>query len=202
MTFLETFLVNFVSANNIIQMKINHIILLNLLLIFNTVNLMAQDIVFNFEKEKNLKEWFIVNDDVMGGISESNFSINKDGNGIFQGYISIENNGGFCSIRHSLIRKYIDNNKVLKLKIKGDGKDYQLRIKADRNDYYSYIITFKTTGEWEEIEIALKEMYPSFRGRALNMQNFNNNYFEEIAFLVGNKKNEKFKLIIDRITLE
>ena len=45
-------------------------------------------------------------------------------------------------------------------------------------------------------------MSPSFRGRKLNMQNFNNNYFEHIAFLVGNKKNEKFKLIIDRITLE
>ena len=182
-------------------MKINHIIL-SLLIIFNIKNINAQDIIFNFEKEKDLKEWFIVNDDVMGGISESNFSISKDGIGIFQGYVSTENNGGFCSIRHSLSRKYIGNNKVLKLKIKGDGKDYQLRIKADRKDYFSYIVTFKTTGKWEEIEIPLKDMYPSFRGRALNMQNFNNNYFEEIAFLVGNKKNEKFKLIIDRITLE
>jgi len=202
MIYLVIFLVNFVSGNNIIQMKINHIILLNLLVIFNTVNLIAQDIVFNFEKDKDLKEWFIVNDDVMGGISESNFSINKDGSGIFKGYISTENNGGFCSIRHSLSRKYIGNNNILKLKIKGDGKDYQLRIKANRNDYFSYVVTFKTTGEWEEIEIPLKEMYPSFRGRKLNMQNFNNNYFEQIAFLVGNKKNEKFKLIIDRITLE
>ena len=163
---------------------------------------MSQENIFNFKKSKDLKQWFIVNDDVMGGISESNFSINKDGYGIFQGNISIENNGGFCSIRHDLSRKYIGNNKVLKLKIKGDEKDYQLRIKADRNDYFSFIATFKTTGEWEEIIIPLKEMYPSFRGRKLNMQNFNNNYFEEIAFLVGNKKNEKFKLIIDRITLE
>jgi hypothetical protein len=163
---------------------------------------MSQDNIFNFEKNKDLKQWFIVNDDVMGGISESNLSTNEDGNGIFQGYVSTENNGGFCSIRHRLSKKYIGNNKVLKLKIKGDEKNYQLRIKADRNDYFSYIVTFKTTGEWEEIEIQLNEMYPSFRGRVLNMQNFNNNYFEEIAFLVGNKKNEKFKLIIDRITLE
>ena len=183
-------------------MKKHRIILLNLLIIVNTITLMAQDIIFNFGKNNDLKQWFIVNDDVMGGISKSNFSINKDGSGIFRGYVSIENNGGFCSIRHDLSRKYISNKNVLKLKIKGDGKDYQLRIKADRNDYFSYVVTFKTTGEWEEIEIPLKEMYPSFRGRVLNMQNFNNNYFEEIAFLVGNKKNEKFKLIIDRITLE
>ena len=183
-------------------MKKTRIILLNLLIIFNSITLMSQENIFNFKKSKDLKQWFIVNDDVMGGISKSNLSTSEDGDGIFQGYVSTENNGGFCSIRHSLSRKYIGNNKVLKLKIKGDEKDYQLRIKADRNDYYSYIITFKTTGEWEEIEIPLKEMYPSFRGRVLNMQNFNNNYFEEIAFLVGNKKNENFKLIIDRITLE
>tara|TARA_B110000003_G_C16504991_1_gene478904 strand:+ start:342 stop:833 length:492 start_codon:yes stop_codon:yes gene_type:complete len=163
---------------------------------------MAQDIIFNFEKDKDLKEWFVVNDNVMGGISESNLSISKDGYGIFQGYVSTENNGGFCSIRYSLSRKYIGNKKILKLKIKGDRKNYQLRVKADRNDYFSYIVTFKTTGEWEEIEIPLKKMYPSFRGRKLNMKNFNNNYFEEIAFLVGNKKNEKFKLIIDGIALE
>ena len=183
-------------------MKKKRIILFKILIIFNSLTLMAKDIIFNFEKNKELKQWFIVNDDVMGGISESNLSISNDGNGIFQGYISTENNGGFCSIRHSLSRKYIGNKNVLKLKIKGDRKVYQLRIKADRNDYFSYIVTFKTTGEWEEIKIPLKEMYPSFRGRELNMQNFNNNYFEEIAFLVGNKKNEKFKLIIDRITLE
>ena len=183
-------------------MKIIHNVLLNLLITFNTINLTAQDIISDFEKDIDIKKWFIVNDDVMGGVSESNFSINKDGRGIFKGYVSTENNGGFCSIRHSLSRKYIGNNNILKLKIKGDGKDYQLRIKANRNDYFSYVVTFKTTGEWEEIEIPLKEMYPSFRGRKLNMQNFNNNYFEQIAFLVGNKKNEKFKLIIDSITLE
>ena len=64
-------------------MKINHIIL-SLLIIFNIKNINAQDIIFNFEKDKDLKEWFIVNDDVMGGISESNLSISKDGYGIFQ----------------------------------------------------------------------------------------------------------------------
>ena len=145
--------------------------------------------------------WIGVTDQVMGGVSDLAIT-HSDGIFFMKGNVSTENNGGFCSIRHSLSRKYIGNNNILKLKIKGDGKDYQLRIKANRNDYFSYVVTFKTSGEWEEIEIPLKEMSPSFRGRKLNMQNFNNNYFEQIAFLVGNKKNEKFKLIIDRITLE
>ena len=44
-------------------------------------------------------------------------------------------------------------------------------------------------------------MYPSFRGRKLAMNNFNNNFIEQISFLVGNKKNENFKLVIDSIIL-
>ena len=93
-------------------MKKKRIILFKILIIFNSLTLMAKDIIFNFEKNKELKQWFIVNDDVMGGISESNLSISNDGNGIFQGYISTENNGGFCSIRHSLSRKYIGKKKI------------------------------------------------------------------------------------------
>ena len=39
----------------------------------------------------------IVDDVVMGGESSSTFNLNEDGCGIFEGNISIENNGGFSS---------------------------------------------------------------------------------------------------------
>jgi NADH dehydrogenase [ubiquinone] 1 alpha subcomplex assembly factor 1 len=45
-------------------------------------------------------------------------------------------------------------------------------------------------------------MYPSFRGRRLNQPNFSNDSIEELTFLIGNKKSEKFKLLIDKIVLE
>jgi NADH dehydrogenase [ubiquinone] 1 alpha subcomplex assembly factor 1 len=44
-------------------------------------------------------------------------------------------------------------------------------------------------------------MYASFRGRKLDMKNFNSDYFEQITFLFGNKKDENFKLLIDYINL-
>ena len=37
---------------------------------------------------------------------------------------------------------------------------------------YSYVYYFSTTGEWEEVEIPLKEMYPTFRGKKLEKSNF------------------------------
>jgi len=45
-------------------------------------------------------------------------------------------------------------------------------------------------------------MYPAFRGRKLELPNFSESTIEEIAFLIGNKKNEDFELLIDSITLE
>ena len=45
-------------------------------------------------------------------------------------------------------------------------------------------------------------MYPSFRGRKLNQPNFDNAYIQEIGILIGNKKEENFKLILDKIELQ
>jgi hypothetical protein len=59
-----------------------------------------------------------------------------------------------------------------------------------------------TSGEWQEIVIPLEDMYPSFRGRRLSKPNFSSDYIEEVTFLIGNKKDESFKLFIDKIVLE
>tara|TARA_B100001142_G_scaffold309174_1_gene341396 strand:- start:63 stop:614 length:552 start_codon:yes stop_codon:yes gene_type:complete len=162
----------------------------------------SQNAVFTFSNEASLKRWIIVNDDVMGGISKSNLIKNKDGNGVFFGDISTAYNGGFASIRYNCKRQYINQYKNLVLRIKGDKKEYQFRIKSSVDDYYSYVYTFKTSGEWEFITIPLDSMYPSYRGRRLNMKNFNKNYLEQISFLIGNKRNENFKLLIDSMILE
>lgn len=170
-------------------------------LILNTKDLMSQNLVYDFDNQSDLSNWIIVNDDVMGGISSSEMSIDNNGNGVFEGHISTANNGGFSSFRLNLEKIDVKKGAYFQIKLKGDNKEYQFRIKTNRMDYYSYVIPFKTSNEWETITIQLKDMYPSFRGRKLKMNNFEDNYFEQITFLVVNKKNEKFKLLIDSITL-
>jgi hypothetical protein len=44
-------------------------------------------------------------------------------------------------------------------------------------------------------------LYPSFRGQTLDLPNFKGDFLEEIVFLIGNKKNESFELLIDSIEL-
>jgi hypothetical protein len=85
--------------------------------------------------------------------------------------------------------------------LKGDGKRYQFRVKKDIDDPQSYIQYFTTSGEWETISIPLAEMYPTFRGRQLNMPNYSVEQMAEIAFLIANKRNESFCLQLDWIVL-
>lgn len=161
-----------------------------------------QMVIFDFTENSSLKNWYIINDNVMGGISQSNISINKDGNAVFEGSVSLENNGGFCSVRYGFNEIEVTNFEKISFRVNGDGKKYQIRISANRNDYYSYITYFETSGEWQTIEIPLREMYPVFRGRKLAMPDFSHKKIEEIAFLIGNKKEEKFRLEIDKIALK
>lgn len=158
--------------------------------------------IFNFTKDANISNWRIIDDAVMGGRSNGNFNINNDGHGVFSGKVSLENNGGFSSLRYNTETIDIAKHTKVCIKLKGDGKDYQFRIKANRNERYSYIKTFKTSGEWETITINLKEMYPAFRGRTLDYPNFDKTTIQELAFLIGNKKAEAFELLIDEITLK
>lgn len=173
------------------------VILLNLFA-FNTTSM----IIFDFNKEAIINEWNIVNDVVMGGRSNANMSINGDGHGVFSGKVSLENNGGFCSVRYGLDRVSVKPYTKAIIKLKGDGKNYQFRVKSDYRERYAYISTFETSGEWEAVEIQLSEMVPTFRGRRLSMPNYPKEYLSEIRILIGNKKAENFELIIDSIVLE
>ena len=164
--------------------------------------IMKSILIFDFTKATNPKEWKIIDDIVMGGKSNGSFTIDKDGNGVFAGKVSIENNGGFSSVRYQCNPVKVTKNSKILIHLKGDGKDYQFRIKDKTNAYYSYITSFKTSGDWQTISIKLTDLYPSFRGRKLDMPNFSSDSFEEIVFLIGNKKDESFQLILDKVELE
>ena len=159
-------------------------------------------LLFDFNKESDIVNWKIVDDGVMGGLSSSTFRVDRDGNGNFSGTVSTDNNGGFCSVRYFFKPISLKNQKIFSIRLKGDGKKYQLRVKSKVSDYYSYIYEFQTTSDWQTVEIPITEMYASFRGRTLNLPDYDGTNLEEIAFLIGNKQNENFQLMIDKIEVK
>jgi len=162
----------------------------------------SSSLIFDFQKKSNTENWRVVDDGVMGGLSAGNFEITEEGHGRFWGEISLENNGGFSSLRYESSKQSTADYKKLKMRIKGDGKSYQVLVKHNSSDYYSYIYTFSTQKDWETIEVDLKDMRPSYRGRFLDMDNYNHDSIEELTFLIANKREENFELLIDKIELE
>ena len=162
----------------------------------------SPNIIFQFELGSSTNGWQIVDDRVMGGRSQGNFSVNSEGFGVFEGYVTTENNGGFSSLRYNFDVIKTSGFESVVLKLRGDGKSYQFRLKGSDRERHSYIYTFKTTGSEQDIIIPLKDFYPSFRGTVLDMPNFDADKIEQIAFLIANKTNERFKLEIESISLK
>lgn len=103
----------------------------------------AASLLFDFNTETDPTSWQVVDDVVMGGQSEGHFQINEAGDGVFSGEVSLENNGGFSSVRHQFEQKQVDEYSQCVIRLKGDGKRYQLRFKSSLREGYSYIYYFE-----------------------------------------------------------
>lgn len=162
---------------------------------------MVSSVVFDFDAQSHIQDWKVVDDGVMGGKSLGSITLNPEGHGVFEGDVSLLNNGGFSSVKYTFEGLSTQNYTKIVLKLKGDHKKYQLRIKSRAQDKHSYVAHFETSGKWEEVVILLADLYPSFRGNRLALPYFESSSFEEVGFLIGNKKQEHFRLVIDRIEL-
>ena len=157
--------------------------------------------IFDFSKQSIL-DWTVVDDSVMGGRSSGHLDMSESGLAIFHGEVSLENNGGFTSIRYRFSEKHITDYHKICIRIKGDGKSYKVRIKEHVNDRYSFVHIMKTSTHWQTIEIPFNKMIPWYRGTKLDAPEFSGEQLSEVAFLIANKQTERFKLEIDKIVLK
>lgn len=170
-------------------------------MIMSTVWASAQKI-YDFSSDSDMSKWYIVDDVVMGGRSDGEMRVSDEGNAIFEGRVSLENNGGFSSVRYRPEKISAEGYAAFMIRVKGDARNYQFRVKSRLNEYQSYVYEFETSVEWQVIRIPFSEMYPSFRGMRLDMPNFPGQQLQECSFLISNKKNETFRLEIDSIWME
>lgn len=143
--------------------------------------------------------WRAINDGVMGGLSDSGITISDEGVGVFSGNVSLENNGGFASVRTSLDETDVSSFDGLAVRVAGDGKRYRIRLRTDqRFDGIAYQAKFDTRpGEWMVIEIPFDDFVPTFRGRTLsNVQSLDTRKICQIGFMIADKQDGRFRLDI------
>ncbi|MFU8861210.1 MAG: CIA30 family protein [Cyclonatronaceae bacterium] len=147
------------------------------------------------------RAWRVVNDDVMGGISTSQFRMSGDGTAVFTGRVSLENNGGFASAR-TRMQADLDGHDGIVIRVKGDGKTYGFRLRSairGRVTPYSWEAMFTTpAGEWSEIKLPFSSFRPVFRGRQLvNVPELDLRNIAEAGLMVSNGQSGPFRLELD-----
>lgn len=154
-------------------------------------------------KEADSLGWRVVDDGVMGGLSKGKIQISNDGVLTFSGKLSLENNGGFSSLRTDDLKMNLAGAEGLVARVKGDGRTYQMRFSTEarfRGMEVSFKADFKTEkGEWTEIKVPFDQFKGSFRGMSLSKEKFDPGKIRRVGLLLGDKKQGPFELQVDWI---
>ncbi len=157
--------------------------------------LLMTNIALSLEPEA----WLPINDGVMGGISQSSMSATDDGL-VFLGELSLENNGGFASVRRLVTEDLTDVDRV-RLQIRGDGRTYQFRIRQDRNfDGVAWRAMLPSGDDWQTVDLPLAAFVPVFRGRTVRSAGpVVPAQITQVGFMLADKNPGRFKLEIRAI---
>ena len=157
--------------------------------------------LFEFDELNSAKQWQAVNDGVMGGRSDGRFKINGEGTMEFFGTLSLENNGGFASVRARGSQFRLGKNDVITARVRGDGREYKFNVYAGKTmGGISYRQSFQTKkGEWIEVQFPMEKFAASWRGRTYANQKLDPASITGVGFLLGDKKPGPFKLEVEWI---
>lgn len=147
--------------------------------------------------------WQVVNDGVMGGLSKGNLSFTDEGTMVFRGNLSLENNGGFSTVRSGKVDYNLSNDLGLLLRVKGDGRTYEARLDSDaryRGMPVSFAGKFETRkGEWIQVKVPFSSFEGSWRGTDLPDAILNPSVIEQVGILLADKQQGPFEIEIDYI---
>ena len=127
---------------------------------------MACDL-FRFDSSTSVADWSAVDDRVMGGVSQSRMRYDPAGYGVFEGVVSLENSGGFASVRSRAPHVAPAAAAQYLIEVCGDGKRYKLSLRmSERFDAVSYQAAFEPPpGSWSRLQIPVSAFDATFRGR-------------------------------------
>lgn len=155
--------------------------------------------LFDFTAASDIEKWRIVVDGVMGGRSTGQLEQQQD-TLVFTGETSLENNGGFSSIRAPIPTGSLVGFDALRIRIKGDGRTWifgargQSRMGAD-----SYWSQFETrAGEWQTVTVPIIEMVRQYFGTPIK-GSLEPSGVRGVEFYIYDKQAGPFRMEVDEI---
>ncbi len=157
----------------------------------------------NFTDPGKPDDWTPINDGVMGGLSQSRLVMDVDGIARFEGVVSLENKGGFASIRHRLRQPLPPHCRLIRLHVLGDGHRYKLALRTDDAfDGISYQADFlPASHQWMDIDLGLDQFMPVFRGRPVTAPPLTSAaQIQQIGLMIANRQAGAFCLKLRSIS--
>ena len=145
----------------------------------------------DFTDPRMMHDCWIVNDAVMGGISRS--GLRQDDEGIsFEGQVSLENNGGFASMR--VTTRFPQGTQQIALLAKGDGKRYKLILRTELAPRVTYAADFIAEPTWQTYRFTANQFKSTFRGQTVNAPALFFADVTEFGILISNNQKENFAI--------
>ncbi len=160
--------------------------------------------IADFTEENVRSQWGVTNDDVMGGVSTSKISTNENNVLIFSGVVSLENNGGFASLRSPIDDYDFSEYEGFLLKIKSDGKNYNLSFRQTKNfTGYNYTQKFQTEKDsWQIVKLPFKDFNLKYYGKeVINFEPPDKSNIKQMSILISDKQQGPFIIEIEWIGL-
>ena len=145
----------------------------------------------DFSNPNTLRDSWIVNDGVMGGVSQSSLRQDIDGM-FFEGVVSLENNGGFASMRSSV--RFPQGTQLIELIAKGDGKRYKLVLRTELAPRVTYVADFIALPTWQTYRFNLSQFKSTFRGRDVNAPALSFSDVIDFGILISNNQAGSFAI--------
>jgi len=145
----------------------------------------------DFSNPNTLRDSWIVNDGVMGGVSKSSLRQDVDGM-FFEGVVSLENNGGFASMRSSV--RFPQGTQLIELIAKGDGKRYKLVLRTELAPRVTYVADFIALPTWQTYRFNLSQFKSTFRGRDVNAPTLSFSDVIDFGILISNTQAGSFAI--------
>ena len=160
--------------------------------------------LYKFDQADAGQGWKTVNDGVMGGVSDGQFKITPEGAIDFFGKLSLENNGGFASVRTRKANLNFQDGDILVARVRGDGRQYAWNLYVPTwRIAFAWRSFFNTKkDEWIEIRTPLAAFRPTSFGREIKNRQLNPSKINGLGIILADKQAGPFELEIDWIGIE
>jgi len=156
----------------------------------------AEHLITDFTAKSSDLDWFVVNDNVMGGRSNGSFELEK-GELDFTGRTDTRG-GGFSSIRTGPMQLDLSRYDGIRLRVLADGRRYTWRLTTDarwRGRQVSYWADFDTRNDgWSTVSIPFSGFIPRFRGSPLDGPALDAGEISGMGLMIYDKRDGPFAL--------